>query len=158
MVSARLHGRALGGMADTMRRRIVQVDLFLDARLEPALDATRRSRICGRLRCMWQSGTGEAAELQQLAAKLRISSEFLARRFAIIPAGGAADPVVSPPSAGREYFGARWARIEQLSPVLQRRRVPLENLSTEAGRAKRILDRLRNAADQADSKLRVAAD
>jgi hypothetical protein len=160
VVSARLHGRAPGGMADTMRRRIVQVDSFLDARLEPALDATRRSRICGRLRCMWQSGTGEAAELQQLAAKLRISSEFLARRFAIIPAGGAADPVVSPvhQSAGREYFGARWARLEQLSPVLQRRRVPLENLPAETGRAKRILDRLRNAADQADSKLRVAAD
>ncbi len=161
VVSARLHGRAPGGMADTMRRRIVQADPLLDERVEPALDAARRSRICGKLRCMWQSGTGESAELQRLAAKLRISSESLARRFAIVPAGGAADPVVVSPvrqSAGRGYFGARWAQLEQLSPVLQRRRVPLENLPAETVRAKRIRDRLRNAADQADSKLRVAAD
>jgi len=59
VVSARLHGRAQGGMADTIRRRITRVDPFLDARLEPAGDAARRARACGQLRRMWQVGTAE---------------------------------------------------------------------------------------------------
>ena len=161
VVSARLHGKAPGGMADTMRRRIVKTDPFLDARLEPALDATRRSRISGQLHQMWQTGAGDAAELQRIAAKLRTTSESLTRHFAIVPvAWGAGLEGVScvQQNAERGYFGAGWARLEQQCPVLQRRLVPLENLPVETARAERIRDWLRNAADPVDTQLHVAAD
>jgi hypothetical protein len=161
VVSARLHGKAPGGMADTMRRRIVKTDPFLDARLEPALDATRRSRIRGKLHQMWQTGAGDTAELQRIAAKLRTTSESLTRHFAIVPvAWGAGLEGVScvQQNAERGYFGAGWARLEQQCPVLQRRLVPLENLPVETARAERIRDWLRNAADPVDTQLHVAAD
>jgi hypothetical protein len=156
MVSARLHGRAPGGMADTMRRRIAQMDPFLDARLEPALDSARRSQISSIMRQMWQVGTGEVAELQRISAKLRTTSEFLARQFAIVPVAGGACSVQQ--NAGRGYFGTSWARIEQQCPVLQRRLVPRENLPVETVRARRIRDWLRNGAGRADTTLRAAAD
>ena len=158
VVSARLHGRAPGGMADTMRRRIVRLDPFLDARLEPALDAARRSQIRGKLRPLWQAGTCDIAELQRIAARLSTTNETLARFFAL--AWDADRGCVSRVclAAGRGHFGAGWAQLERQCSVLQRRLVPLEDLPVETGRAKRIRDWLRNAADQADTQLRVAAD
>lgn len=42
VVSGRILGRATGGMADTIRRRLVAPDLFLDDALEPALDRLTR--------------------------------------------------------------------------------------------------------------------
>ncbi len=161
MVSARLHGRATGGMADTMRRRIVEMDSFADARLEPAPDSVRRSRIRGRLRHMWRVGSGEVAELQRIAVKLRTTSGSLARHFAIVPASECAERrSVSTihRNAGCRYFGAAWARLEEQCPVLQRRLVPLENLRVETARAARVRDWLRNAEDPADTTLRAAAD
>jgi hypothetical protein len=143
-------------MADTMRRRIAQMDPFLDARLEPALDSARRSQISSIMRQMWQVGTGEVAELQRIAAKLRTTSEFLARHFAIVPIAGGACSVQQ--NARRGYFGTGWARLEQQCPVLQRRLVPLENLRVETVRARRIRDWLRNGAGRADTTLRAAAD
>ncbi len=54
-VSGRTEGRAAGGMADTIRRRMVATDAFLDSRLEPALAAIARTSVappdfvcCGR--------------------------------------------------------------------------------------------------------------
>jgi hypothetical protein len=45
MVSGRTMGRAAGGMADTIRRRMINPDETLDDRLEPALDALRRAEL-----------------------------------------------------------------------------------------------------------------
>lgn len=42
MVSGRILGRAAGGMADTIRRRLVAPDLFLDDAMEPAKDRLTR--------------------------------------------------------------------------------------------------------------------
>ena len=51
IVSCRLDGRAAGGMADTLRRRLAEADAApLDARLEPALDALFRLRCRRALR------------------------------------------------------------------------------------------------------------
>jgi hypothetical protein len=161
MVSARLHGRAPGGMADTMRRRMVKMDSFADDRLEPALDSVRRSRIRGRLRHMWRAGTGEIAELRRIAAKLKTTSDSLARHFSIIPSAEAAGPKgisFIHGNAGHGYFGAVWARFEEQCPVLQRRLVPLESLPMETARARRVRDWLRNAEDLVDTTLRAAAD
>jgi len=154
VVSARLQGRAPGGMADTMRRRIGQTDPILDARLEPALDAARRARIRGKLRQMWQAGTGEVAVLQRIAARLEITSEALAQHFAIVPTQGAR----TNHTTARRYFGTRWAQLERQCPALQRHLVPLEDLGAETARARRIRDWLRNGASQADTPLHVAAD
>ncbi len=49
-VSGRLHGRAVGGMADTMRRRMLVQDPSIDERLEPVLDAVRRAMARADLR------------------------------------------------------------------------------------------------------------
>jgi Glycosyl transferase family 2 len=160
-VSARLHGRAPGGMADTMRRRIVQMDPFLDARLEPALDAARRARIRGTLRRMWHTGTADVAELQHVAAELGTTRELLAEHFAVVPAlsGATVRPSTSIDNrAGRQYFGTCWEQVEQQCPMLQRRLVPLEDLPVETARAIRIRNGLRNAADRADTPFPVAAE
>src|SRR6202034_1256089 len=53
VVSGRIHGRAAGGMADTIRRRIVRPDDMLDESLEPALDAARRARMRRLARLAW---------------------------------------------------------------------------------------------------------
>ena len=50
VVSGRLEGRAAGGMADTMRRRLLRQDELIDDRLEPVPDAVRRARSRALLR------------------------------------------------------------------------------------------------------------
>ncbi len=56
IVSGRLQGRAFGGMADTMRRRMIEQDAWLDDRLEPLLDAVHRARCRAALRENWSLG------------------------------------------------------------------------------------------------------
>ena len=180
VVSARLQGRAPGGMADTMRRRMVQMDAFLDADLEPARDAARRAWLRGKLRRMWQAGTGPWGELRRIATHLQIPAAELASRFALrvdtpcIGAGGQApacsvpDQIAAGSSPGPgpvlqthqqdepQYFGAAWAWVERHR--LPRRRVPLHDLPAETLRAARILGWLRRAADPAGTRLPVAAE
>ena len=52
-VSGRLQGRAAGGMADTMARRMVCQDAFLDDALEPALICLQRARLRAAARAAW---------------------------------------------------------------------------------------------------------
>ena len=138
IVSARLEGRAQGGMADTMRRRIERPDPFLDARLEPAADALRRACRRRRLRETWSMpGRGVVRE----AARLGLAPARLA------------ELVTS------EHFGSAWAAVEAASPVLRHRaRVTLAALPAQTARALRIRDGLRREAGRADTALRVAAE
>jgi Glycosyltransferase like family 2 len=139
IVSARIEGRAHGGMADTMRRRIEQPDPFLDARLEPAADALRRARLRRRLREIWSMPGRDV--VRGAAARLGLAPARLAELVTT------------------EHFGAAWAAVEAASPVLRHRaRVPLEALSTQTARALRIRDGLRLEADQVGTALRVAAE
>jgi hypothetical protein len=56
------------------------------------------------------------------------------------------------------YFGTAWAEAEAASPQMrQRARVPLEALAIETARAGRIRDRIRRAASQAGTPLLDAA-
>lgn len=146
VVSARLEGRAPGGMADTMRRRMVRVDPFLDDRLEPAHAATRRALLCGRLRRIWRSGSATPRELRRMASRLALSPDDLARFFA------AKGP------DGTLSFGAAWDCIAAHSPALRPRLVPLADLPAETAHAMRMRDRLRRVADPADRPFAAAAE
>jgi cellulose synthase/poly-beta-1,6-N-acetylglucosamine synthase-like glycosyltransferase len=118
-VSGRVVGRAKGGMADAIRRRMVQQDAFTDDQVEPVADAFRRYSLRQRVRRAW-AGSVELG----LAANLAISRTRLAEALT------------------QRFFGATWAMLEAISPVLQRRRVRFVDLPTEIAAAEALLRRL----------------
>ena len=123
-VSGRVAGRARGGMADTIRRRMVAPDPFIDDALEPALDRARRLRLRRRLR----QARANAGLLPGLAAEL------------CLPWGLLADAVALP------TFGAMWEQLEHRCASLAQRPVPVHELEGELAKAERILDGLLRAA------------
>ena len=131
IVSGRLHGRARGGMADTMRRRLTEPDRFLDGRLEPAEDAAFRALWRQRLRRAWGDERGAIAE-QGAAAELELPVEALGRLLL------------------KPYFGAAWTAIEAHSRRLRRRRVPVSDLPIQAAEAGLLIARLRPLAEPED--------
>ncbi len=122
-VSGRIVGRAQGGMADAIRRRIIQQDEFTDDQAEPALDAFRRYSLRRRARCVWNGSSDRA-----LSADLAISSTALARISA------------------QRYFGSAWAELEAVSPILRRRRVRFADLTAEIASAQVLLRQLARTA------------
>ncbi len=125
VVSGRTEGRAAGGMADTIRRRLTAPDLFLDDRLEPARDAVRRLRLRRAARMAHGAGRVPA----ELAAALGVSLPRLAELLAA------------------ECFGAAWAGVEAASPGLPRRPVPALHVVAEAGVARSLLARWSSRPD-----------
>ncbi|MEJ0019975.1 MAG: glycosyltransferase [Acetobacteraceae bacterium] len=119
-VSGRIDGRAPGGMADTIRRRITRQDEFTDETLEPAADACRRFAVRRRLRQAWQA-RADGPGVRALAADLAISPALLA---------GALD---------RTFFGEAWEDVQALSPVLVRRPVRFAELPDQIAVAHRLL-------------------
>lgn len=120
VVSGRTIGRAVGGMADTIRRRIVHQDVFTDAALEMPGDAFRRADFCRRLRSVW-SGLSVDGDL---AADLQLPSSAL-------------DEYLQDP-----FFGSLWDEIERLSPtLLRRRRVRFADLPRHIQQAHGLLSR-----------------
>jgi hypothetical protein len=118
VVSGRIEGRARGGMADTIRRRIVRQDEFVDDSIEPAWAAFQRITMKRRFALAWR----EPAEprLDQLAKLLAVAPKVVL------------DAVRAP------YFGLAWSQMEQASPVLPRRRVRFADLPREMKIAQRI--------------------
>lgn len=112
-VSGRIHGRAAGGMADTIRRRMSAQDLFIDDALEPAANRIRRARLRREARDTF-------ARTGLLPASLQIGTQ-----------------------CGFETFGLAWADAEARCPRLIRVVVPVGNLAAETMLAQRILDELR---------------
>ena len=132
-VSGRVIGRAKGGMADTIRRRMVAPDLFIDEALEPAWDRLRRLRLRRRLR--------EARRDPALVAGL--SSELCLPMTRLLDA------------VHLDAFGAAWAVVEEESPTLVPRPVPTLDLPVELARAVRLRDALLQAA-QPEPELEAA--
>ncbi len=145
VVSARTIGRAPGGMADTIRRRMQVVDSCIDDRLEPALAALHRAALRARLRNLWRGEPGTPA---RLARALRMPIANLLRA----------------PCFAEGCFGETWAKIEAASPALAPRRVALADLAQETARALRVRNWLRGAAavsgaeDRAGTPLPLAAE
>ena len=132
-VSGRVVGRAEGGMADAIRRRMVRQDTFTDEQVEPASDAFRRYRLRNRVRLAW-SGSADAT----LASDLALSPETMAKATA------------------HRFFGAAWATIEADSSVLQRRRVRFADLEVEIAAAEALVHRI--AMRDAQALQALAAD
>ncbi len=123
-VSARLDGRAAGGLADTMRRRVAHAaradDLPVDERLDPLADALRVIALRTRARAVWR-GDGDGAAL---ARRLRL------------PAGEVAERLDGP------VFGEAWDALRETSPILRRREFPPARLAAEARAATRLVARV----------------
>ncbi len=136
-VSGRIFGRAAGGMADTIRRRLTRPDPMLDDRLEPALNAARRAWMRHGLRRAWRRGVDSGPKLDSLATRLDLESQALRA-------------MLDAPS-----FGLALEAVETSSPALRRVPVRTEDLPQETDIAARILDLLEfspaAAADPADS-------
>lgn len=130
-VSGRLYGRARGGMADTIRRRMVRQDETIDDRLEPALDAARRATLRRTMRDVW-SGVS-AGDRRGLARDLQLSTPEL-------------DTMLAAP-----FFGAAWNAAELQSPSLLRTPVAIAELPDQTRQASRLLAlaRRRTAASAA---------
>ena len=117
-VSGRTHGRAAGGMADTIRRRIVQQDEFTDPMIEPAGDRFRRLSLRAHARTIWM---GLQTDRSRLARALDTTAVTVGR-------------VLSLP-----FFGAAWAELERDCPVLRPRRVRFADLAAEIEQAVALL-------------------
>jgi hypothetical protein len=119
-VSGRIVGRAEGGMADAIRRRMIQQDEFADDQLEPAADAHRRYGLRARARRAWAGGLANPSLCHDLG----------------LGAVAVVDALVKP------HFGAAWAALEAVSPALRRRRVRFAELRREIAIAQTLLQRL----------------
>ncbi len=122
-VSGRVEGRAARGMAETIRRRMLKQDEFVDEAYEPAFDALRRLRFeqrYQRLREGARSGRSRGGA-RTLATELRVSTDLLANAL-LCP-----------------YRGAGWAMLEEASPALRRKRVAFAELPREITIARQLL-------------------
>ena len=123
-VSGRVFGRARGGMADTIRRRLTAPDPFIDDALEPALDRVRRLRLRLRLRAAQARG----GLVPDIAAELC----WPVRRIEA--------------ALGLPSFGAAWAALEGTCAALASRPIPVDALEVEMAFAVRLRDGLLRAA------------
>jgi hypothetical protein len=124
VVSGRIIGRATGGMADTIRRRLVRSDEMLDARLEPARIAAERAWMRGLSRQIWRGGTQSEESIDRLSRRSQI------------PAKQVGDLLAS------AHFGEAWFQLESRSPALRKLPVFTRDLPMQMKVARMILDTL----------------
>ncbi len=120
-VSGRMYGRAEGGMADTIRRRIRQQDEFADDALEPAGDAYRRADFRRRARLAWRMLRAGRSAPPDLAIDLGIPGELLQHLLK------------------NRFFGAAWAEIETGSRFCGSKRVRFADLPRQISYALQLL-------------------
>ncbi len=125
VVSGRIEGRAPGGMADTIRRRLTCTDAWLDDALEPVANAIRRARLRKRVRQIFSAGVAGATAVRSLALDLGASPQFVATALQSL------------------CFGEGWATLEAGSAALARVKVAVADLPREMARASQALHRLR---------------
>jgi GT2 family glycosyltransferase len=124
-VSGRTCGRAQGGMADTIRRRMVQQDEFTDDAIEPARDRYRRMSMRAAARLAWRSRGVDAATL---AANFSVPQRLVHAAF------------------DTAFFGQAWAILERASPVLRPRRVRFADVPAQIEVATALRDHARRIA------------
>jgi glycosyl transferase family 2 len=129
ITSGRTHGRAPGGVADTLAIRSREPDAFCDGFLEPFRAALARAAWRGRLRRL--HGDGRLALDQGWAAKLGISERAIS-------------DVIQEPT-----FGAVWGVIEEQSPRFARQLLRPTELPEQISIARRWLTHLREGGSGA---------
>ena len=117
VVSGRILGRAVGGMADTIRRRLVSPDTLLDDGLEPVAARVARLRLHRALRRAFSAGR-----------------EDQLRRLAVL-AGVEAGRLLACGSVGEA--------LDCVDQAWTRERVPVTALPAQMAAARRVLERLR---------------
>jgi hypothetical protein len=124
--SCRIAGRAPGGAADTMQRRLADLNAPCDDDLEPALQIARRAMCRSLLRRVWQNGVVESP----IAVRLQISTDVIRRLL-----------------AEEATFQEAWDALSSESPVLKNRRTlrPSE-LPREIAIARMVVASLQAAA------------
>lgn len=128
--SARLHGRAAGGMAETLRYRARHPDSPCDDYLEPFIDAFRRGLLRGRAHRAFAREGGEAF----LSLGARCGEAALAA------------------CRNSRTFDAGWQTLEDECAELARRPLRPRELPCEISKAERFLDLVRGAEDRGDSR------
>jgi hypothetical protein len=123
--SGRLHGRAPGGVADTLRLRSLLTNTYCDETLEPFRASMRRARWKRRLRRMHNVGSLGADN--DWALNLGVQAAQLSRLRA-------------------STFGAMWNAIESASPLLARTPLTPSQLPGQISGARRAVLRLRTNA------------
>jgi Glycosyl transferase family 2 len=129
VVSGRTIGRAEGGMASTIARRIVAQDHWADDRLEPPASAIGRSRLRAAARKLWAEGV-RPDRAAYLAAELAL------RRYEVEDA------------LQNHCFGAAWSMLEAKSVILKRYPVAMAALPAAIREAEAMLALLRRDADE----------
>jgi cellulose synthase/poly-beta-1,6-N-acetylglucosamine synthase-like glycosyltransferase len=114
--SARLDGRAWGGMADTLRQRINQRDLPCDPLLEPCAQHVYRASTRAAARRTFASGMSDRA----LATALGLTAHGLT-------------------GTACHHFGEAWRSLEQHVPSLSRAALRPADLAWEIGEARACL-------------------
>ena len=139
VVSGRTEGRAKGGMADTIRRRLICADVFLDDRLESVQDAVLRYRLRRQVRLSWAESGRDFWAVFALARDLNLPSAFVR------------DTLAAP------FFGAAWDALETASPTLRRRPVPVASVNNEITAASFIVAEWRSQAERDDQAIGLSA-
>lgn len=121
-VSGRIDGRAVGGMADTIRRRLVTPDVFLDDALEPTANRVRRARL--------------RAEVRRLFGEQGDAPSWLSRELGC-------DAASLDAALRQDTFGLAWEVIEGMADGLAPVRVPVTDLADETRKARRVVASLR---------------
>nr|WP_321985882.1 hypothetical protein [uncultured Lichenicoccus sp.] len=75
-VSGRLEGRAAGGMAETIARRMIRQDEMLDADLEPAATCLRRAMLRARARMLWSERAAISSSWSQAVQNLAANAQL----------------------------------------------------------------------------------
>jgi hypothetical protein len=131
--SGRFHGRAPGGVADTLRLRSLDPSALCDEALEPYHVAFARAKWKRRLRLWRRTGA------------LILPSEW-SRALGISQAQ--ADRV-----AEAATFGAAWVDVENHAPLLTRRPLAPAELPAQISRARRVAGALRAIASAAGEEI-----
>jgi hypothetical protein len=129
-------GRAAGGMADTIRRRIVEQDEFIDGAIETAPDRFRRVQLRMQARALWR---GAAQDREGFATALGVTEDLVQRALAA------------------PYFGAAWAALERECRSLFSRRVRFAELPAEIAVAEELCAFARAQAEAAAEACEMAS-
>ena len=137
-------GRAKGGMADTIARRLQESDQTLDDCMEPAMDRARRAMVRASMRKQWARKQWARKQWpgKQWPGKQWASRADAALTFRIANVLGVSVAAIDR-ALRHATFGRCWSGLELASPALRRRTVLVKDLARETAIARGIIEGMR---------------